>query len=85
MHREISQRELRNDSGAVLRDLVLGNSFTITRNGHPVGDLVPHKPIGGFTSRAAIIAALQNAPHIDREKFMTDIDACVDQDPTPRG
>ena len=48
MHREISQRELRNDSGAVLRDLVLGNSFTITRNGHPVGDLIPHKPTGGF-------------------------------------
>lgn len=85
MHSDISQREFRNDSGAVLRALVLGNSFTITRNGVPVGDLFPHRPTGGFTSRAAIMAAFGQLPSIDAEQFRTEVDGPIDQDPTPRG
>lgn len=38
----ISQRELRNDSGVIMRRVEQGESFTITRNGTPVADLVPH-------------------------------------------
>ncbi|GAA4983245.1 type II toxin-antitoxin system Phd/YefM family antitoxin [Kineococcus glutinatus] len=44
----ISQRELRNDSGGVLRRLQAGESFTITVHGKPIGvlrlDPVPTGP-----------------------------------------
>lgn len=40
----ISQRELRNDSGTIMRRVEHGESFTVTRNGTPVADLVPHDP-----------------------------------------
>ena len=39
--RTISQRELRNDNAAVVRDVQDGESFTITRRGVPVARLVP--------------------------------------------
>ena len=38
----VSQRELRNDSGAIMRRVELGESFVVTRNGVPVADLIPH-------------------------------------------
>ena len=38
----ISQRELRNDSGAIMRRVEQGESFVVTRNGVPVADLLPH-------------------------------------------
>jgi len=38
----ISQRQLRNESGEIMRRIERGESFTVTRNGTPVADLVPH-------------------------------------------
>ncbi|MCC2099464.1 MAG: type II toxin-antitoxin system prevent-host-death family antitoxin, partial [Hyphomicrobiales bacterium] len=37
----ISQRELRNESGRIMRELEAGERFVITRNGNPIGELVP--------------------------------------------
>lgn len=42
MKTTISQRELRNDSGEIMRRVERGESFTVTRNGTPVADLTPH-------------------------------------------
>ncbi len=41
MSTTISQRELRNGSGEIMRRLQAGESFTITSNGVPVGSLTP--------------------------------------------
>jgi prevent-host-death family protein len=41
MSRTITQRELRNDSGEIMRSLDQGESFVVTRNGTPVGELTP--------------------------------------------
>lgn len=55
----ISQRELRNDSGRVLREVESGREFTVTRRGAPVARIVPlgesgaEKPRGGLRSRPA--------------------------------
>ena len=38
----LSQRHLRNDSGVIMRRVEQGERFTVTRNGVPVADLVPH-------------------------------------------
>jgi antitoxin (DNA-binding transcriptional repressor) of toxin-antitoxin stability system len=81
--REISQRELRNDSGEVMRGLERGESFIVTRNGVPIGTLAPLRT-GHFTPAAAAVAAFRGASPIDYERFRADIDAHIDQDPTPR-
>jgi prevent-host-death family protein len=84
MAREITQRELRNDSGAVMRALDAGESFVVTRNGVPVGELVPlrrHRLVG----RDAVLAIFAHAVPIDAQRFRADLDAVLDQNPTPRG
>lgn len=51
----ISQRELRNESGRVLREVEQGGEFTITRRGTPVARIVPLEgPAGnGLSHRPA--------------------------------
>jgi prevent-host-death family protein len=39
--RSLSQRELRNQSAQVLRDVAAGESFLVTNDGVPVAKLVP--------------------------------------------
>lgn len=84
MARQINQRELRNESGEIMRALDAGESFVITRNGRPVGELTPIRR-RQFISAEAFIAAFAGAPRIDPKRFRADVDAFVDQDPTPRG
>lgn len=42
---EIPQRELRNDASRVLREVRAGQSYTITVDGTPVADLIPHRNV----------------------------------------
>jgi prevent-host-death family protein len=84
MVRILTQRELRNESGEVMRALDAGESFIVTRNGVPVGELTPLRR-HAFANTAAVLAAFAGAPKIDAAQFRRDIDAVVDQDPTPRG
>jgi prevent-host-death family protein len=81
--RPITQRELRNESGDIMRALDRGESFLVTRNGVPVGELVPVRR-GRFVAVDACLAAFSEAPAIDFDRFRADIDAALDQDPTPR-
>lgn len=83
MTREITQRELRNESGKIMRALDRGATFVVTRNGVPVGELIPlRRP--RFVPTDVLIAAFQGAPRIDFKRFREDIDAFVDQDAEPR-
>ena len=84
MARKITQRQLRNESGEVMRALDAGGSFLVTRNGVAVGELTPvrrHR----FVSRDVALAAFSHAPPIDPERFRTDVDRLADQDSAPRG
>ncbi|WP_410873674.1 type II toxin-antitoxin system Phd/YefM family antitoxin [Nocardia sp. A7] len=56
---EIPQRELRNDASRVLREVRAGQSYTITVDGAPVADLVPHRNAHrrAAVPRAEVIAA----------------------------
>lgn len=74
----ISQRELRNDSGAVLRDVEAGETLVITRNGTPVAELRPLGP-RRFVPRERLAQAAKTAPRIDFERFRADVDSTVDQ------
>ncbi len=84
MSSEISQRELRNNSGDIMRRLDEGETFVVTRNGVPVGELIPlrrRRVVNG----PALAEAFQSAPRIDYAQFREDLDRCVDQDIAPRG
>jgi prevent-host-death family protein len=83
MTRKLTQRELRNDSGEIMRALDGGEDFIVTRNGEPVGELRPYKR-RQFVPTDVLIDALKDAPAIDYEELRADIDRYVDQDPTPR-
>jgi len=81
--REITQRELRNESGEIMRRLDQGETFVVTRNGVPVGELVPlrrHR----FLSAEAAIGLFRDAPTVDYRRFRADVDGLMDQDATPR-
>lgn len=78
MDEVISQRELRNDSAAVLREVQSGRRLTVTRNGVPVAELRP-VAAGRFVPRAVIAAAISFAPAVDGDAFRADLDAIVDQ------
>ena len=81
--RAITQRELRNESGEIMRALGRGETFVVTRNGVPVGELTPVRR-REFVSSAAAVAVFKGAPEIDAERFRADIDDLLDQDATPR-
>lgn len=84
MAREVTQRELRNDSGEIMRQLDQGETFVVTRNGVPVGELTPlrrHR----FVAAEAAVAMFRTAPSVDHDRFRADLDGVVSQDPTPRG
>ena len=79
----INQRELRNSSGDIMRRLDAGETFIVTRNGEPVGELVPlrrHR----YVSKAVVAAAFAGAPSIDAARFRGDIEAFADPDIEPR-
>lgn len=67
-----------------MRALDRGETFTVTRNGVPVGDLVPVRP-RVFVAAELVAATFNGAPRIARRLFRRDVDAVMNQDPTPRG
>jgi prevent-host-death family protein len=83
MTKNLTQSELRNNSGEVMRALDAGEDFVVTSNGRPVGELRPYRR-RQFVPKEVFLEALKGAPHIDYEEFRRDIDRHVDQDPAPR-
>jgi antitoxin (DNA-binding transcriptional repressor) of toxin-antitoxin stability system len=81
--RDITQRQLRNDSGEIMRGLDRGESFVVTRHGVPVGELAPlrrHR----FVAAETAIAMFQGAPSVDLARLRDDLDRVASQDPAPR-
>jgi prevent-host-death family protein len=78
MAQVITQRTLRNESGEIMRGLDRGESFIVTRNGVPVGELIPLRR-RTFVPTRILLAALAGAPPIDRARFRQDVDRLIDQ------
>ena len=80
---EITQRQLRNDSGAIMRGLDEGRTYVVTRNGVPVGELAPlrrHR----FVSADAAVDLFRNAPGVDLGRLRADLDRVASQELEPR-
>jgi prevent-host-death family protein len=78
--RTITQRELRNQSATVLREVESGRTFIVSRNGTPIGELRPIKR-RRFVLREAIADTAGRAARIDAAQFRADLDAIVDPRP----
>lgn len=79
----ITQRELRNSSGDIMRRLDTGETFIVTRAGKPVGELRPlHRE--RFVSAETVADVFRRAPAIDAERFRADLDAVADPEIEPR-
>jgi antitoxin (DNA-binding transcriptional repressor) of toxin-antitoxin stability system len=55
-----------------------GQSFTVTRDGHRIGELIPLRQRRQFVPRREFAAMSRNAPTVDLEAFRADQDAALD-------
>ncbi|MCI1746640.1 MAG: type II toxin-antitoxin system prevent-host-death family antitoxin [Acidipropionibacterium sp.] len=76
----LSQRELRNESGRVLREVGEGRSFVLTNRGVPVGRLIPiDAPTPGLAiSRPARRVGGWTALGIERKVSTQDLSEILD-------
>lgn len=79
----ISQRELRQDIGRIMRALDEGRSFVVTRNGRSVGELRPLRR-ERFVDAAVVAEAFRDAPPLDWKGTRADLDRHIDQETTRR-
>jgi prevent-host-death family protein len=56
-----------------------GQSFTVTRDGHEIGELVPLRHRRRFVSRVEFAETSRTAPAIDLAAFRAEQDAAYDQ------
>lgn len=76
--RTITQRELRNNSGEILREVQAGQTIVVTRHGVPVAELRPVPP-RRFVLRATIAEGARRAPRVDARRWRADLDSVIDQ------
>ena len=75
--RVVSQRELRNDSGAILRAAESGEVVVVTRNGIPTAQLGPVHPVRAV-DRALALEGARRLPRVDGRRLRDDVDAMLD-------
>ena len=78
--RTISQRELRNDSGAVLRAVEAGETVRVTVSGRPVAQLVPLQPGPRRAVDPAVLRDIAAAAPVDAAGWRADIREAVDDE-----
>ncbi len=67
-----------------MRELDRGESFVVTRNGVPVGQLTPlrrHR----FVAAEAAVEMFRSVPAVDAGRFFADLDRLSSQEPIVRG
>lgn len=77
MSEVIGQRELRNDNAEIMRRVEAGESFTVTRHGKPVADLVPHQRNRVDRPRSTlgeVQSAFRQLPRVDVARWYRDRD-----------
>lgn len=77
---EITQRDLRSRSKEIMDAVQDGQSFTVTRDGHRIGELIPLRRRRRFVSRSEFAAMSRGAPEISIDAFRADQDATADQE-----
>ncbi len=76
---EITQRDLRNRSREIMDAVERGQAFTVTRDGHRIGELIPLRRRRRFVTREEFAAMSGGAPALDLEAFRADQEAALDR------
>jgi prevent-host-death family protein len=79
---EITQRDLRSRSREIMDAVERGQSFTVTRDGHRIGELIPLRRRRRFVSREEFATMSRNAPDTDLDAFRADQDASAEHRPS---
>jgi prevent-host-death family protein len=77
---EITQRDLRSRSREIMDAVEHGHSFTVTRDGHRIGELIPLRRRRRFVSREEFTAMSRNAPGVDLDAFRADQDLAAEHE-----
>lgn len=75
---EISQRDLRLRSKEIMDSVEGGQAFTVTRDGHRIGELIPLRHRRTFVPRAEFLAGSTGVGLVDLDRFRADLDAVVE-------
>jgi antitoxin (DNA-binding transcriptional repressor) of toxin-antitoxin stability system len=78
---EITQRDLRTKSKEIMDAVQGGQAFTVTRDGHQIGELIPLRRRRRFVPRGEFATMSRTAPDISLEAFRADQDATAEQEP----
>ena len=68
---EITQRDLRTKLREIMDAVERGQSFTVTRDGHHIGELIPLRR-RRLVPRQEFTAMSRNAPAVDLDAFRAD-------------
>jgi len=79
---EISQRDLRLRSKEIMDSVEGGQAFTVTRDGHQIGELIPLRHRRTFVPRGEFLAGSAGLSPVDLDRFRADLDAVSDDDVT---
>jgi antitoxin (DNA-binding transcriptional repressor) of toxin-antitoxin stability system len=77
---QISQRDLRLCSKEIMDLVERGQSFTVTRDGHQIGELIPLRQRRSFVPREEFLAGFVDATPLDLDRFRADLDAVLDDE-----
>ncbi|MGW1163693.1 type II toxin-antitoxin system Phd/YefM family antitoxin [Streptomyces sp. NPDC002513] len=77
---EITQRDLRTRSREIMDAVQSGQAFTVTRDGHRIGELIPLRRRRRFVPRGEFAAMSRTAPDISLDTFRADQHATVEQE-----
>lgn len=81
---EISQRDLRLRSKEIMDSVERGQAFTVTRDGHQIGELVPLRRRRTFIPREEFLAGRTTTSPVDPDRLRADLDAVIDdENPDP--
>lgn len=76
---EITQRDLRNKSKEIMDAVQNGKAFTVTRDGHRIGELIPLRRRRRFVPREEFSAMSRSAPDMSLDAFRDDQDITAEQ------
>ncbi|WP_306191825.1 MULTISPECIES: type II toxin-antitoxin system Phd/YefM family antitoxin [unclassified Streptomyces] len=78
---EITQRDLRTKSKEIMDAVQDGQAFTVTRDGHRIGELIPLRRRRRFVPRGEFAAMSRTAPGVSLDALRADQDATAEQEP----
>lgn len=76
---EITQRDLRIRSKEIMDAVENGQAFTVTRDGHRIGELIPLRRRRRFVPRQEFAAMSRSAAAVHPDAFRADQEAAADQ------